>query len=65
MKDSSEWRCSECDKKLGTIENNRVHIRIRKEHQYIVSLPVVSVCRCKALNELSIPHPGSRRPTHS
>jgi len=65
MKDSSEWRCSECDKLLGKLKNNRLHIRLHREHQYITGLPATSVCRgCKTPNELSSPHHGDRETAH-
>lgn len=52
MKD--EWRCTRCGKLLGVLEDDRLHIRFARGHQYIVGFPATSVCRsCRTLNELA------------
>ena len=64
MRDPKEWRCS-CGKLLGKLENNRLHIRIGREHQYTTGLPASSVCqRCKKLNEVPMTHYVNQGPTH-
>lgn len=48
-----EWRCRRCGKLLGAVESGRLHVRLARGHEYIVSLPAATVCRgCRALNEL-------------
>jgi phage FluMu protein Com len=48
-----EWRCKLCEKLLGVLEGDRLHIRFTRGHEYIVGFPATSVCRgCQALNEL-------------
>lgn len=48
-----EWRCTHCEKLLGMIEGDRLHIRFARGHEYLVGLPTTSVCRsCGGLNEL-------------
>jgi hypothetical protein len=49
-----DWRCVRCGKLLGRLEGDRLHIQFARGHQYVVGLPVSSVCRgCSTLNELS------------
>jgi phage FluMu protein Com len=56
-----EWRCTRCGKLLGVLEGNRLHIRFARGHEYIVGLPVTSVCRsCRTLNELRDGRTGTR-----
>lgn len=56
----TEWRCKECGKLLGEIEGTRLHIRVSRGREYLVGLPVTSVCRgCHSLNELPAPEQGS------
>lgn len=48
-----DWRCMRCGKLLGRLEGDRLHIQFARGHQYVVGLPVSSVCRgCSTLNEL-------------
>jgi RNase P subunit RPR2 len=50
---STEWRCTKCFKLLGICQNDRVHLRFAREHEYLVSLPVAATCRdCGTLNEI-------------
>ena len=50
-----EWRCEACGKLLGMVKGKRVHIRIARRQEYIVSGPASAVCRgCGQLNELTV-----------
>ena len=52
----TEWRCTRCGKLLGVLEENRVHIRFSRGHEYLVGFPVTGVCRsCQTLNEIRQP----------
>jgi hypothetical protein len=43
-----------CGKLLGRLKGERLQIQFARGHQYVVGLPVSSVCRgCSTLNELS------------
>jgi phage FluMu protein Com len=49
-----EWRCTRCEKLLGVMEGDRLHIRLARGHEYLVGFPATGVCRsCRTLNELS------------
>lgn len=51
-----EWRCRCCNKLLGLLEGDRLHIRFARGHEYIVGVPATSVCRsCRTLNEIPTP----------
>jgi len=51
-----QWRCTRCRKLLGVLEENRIHIRFSRGHEYLVGFPVTGVCRsCRTLNELRKP----------
>lgn len=48
-----EWRCTGCDRLLGVFDGQRLHVRLGRSYEYLVGLPVTSVCRsCKRLNEI-------------
>ena len=50
---SRDWRCSNCDRLLGRHEGERIHLKMDRAHEYLVSLPATATCRgCGALNEL-------------
>lgn len=50
-----EWRCIRCQKLLGILEGDRLHIRFSGGHDYTVGLPATAVCRgCKKGNELGV-----------
>jgi len=52
MSQDAEWRCTECSKLLGVLQHKRIHLRFAGGHQYLVALPVSTVCRrCGVLNE--------------
>jgi hypothetical protein len=52
----SEWRCTRCGKLLGVLQENRLHIRFSRGHEYLVGFPITGVCRgCRTLNELREP----------
>ena len=47
-----EWRCTRCEKLLGVVEGDRVHIHFARGHQYLVGAPAIAVCRgCQTVNE--------------
>lgn len=53
-----DWRCRRCDKLLGRILADRVHLRFARQHEYHAALPASCTCRgCGALNELHYPGP--------
>ena len=53
-----EWRCSNCNKKLGELRSGRLHLRFARGHEYLVGFPATSVCRgCRTLNEINVPTP--------
>ena len=48
-----DWRCTRCEKLLGVLRDGRLHLKFARGHEYLVGLPVTSVCRgCRALNEI-------------
>jgi len=48
------WRCSGCDKLLGVLNGERIHIRFSRGHEYLVGFPATGVCRgCGELNEIA------------
>jgi hypothetical protein len=48
-----EWRCTGCQKLLGMVTSDRLHIRLSREHEYRVGVPASAICRkCGTLNEL-------------
>ena len=65
----TEWRCSQCNKLLGVLKDDRLHLRFARGHEYLVGFPATSVCRtCRTLNELKEPPPdpgkGTRASAH-
>lgn len=51
-----EWRCTRCDKMLGVRQDNRMHLRFARAHEYFVGFPVVATCRgCGTLNQATSP----------
>lgn len=51
-----EWRCARCGKLLGVFEDERLHIRFSRGHEYLVGFPITTVCRnCHTLNEVLEP----------
>lgn len=51
-----EWRCSQCGKLLGVANENRLHIRFSRGHEYMVGYPVTGICRgCQTMNEVAEP----------
>ena len=53
MSGGREWRCGECGKLLGVVDEGRLHIRFARGHEYRVGLPATGICRgCRRLNEL-------------
>jgi len=51
-----KWRCNECGKLLGIIRGARLHIRIARAPEYLVTLPATAACdKCHSLNEFSLP----------
>ena len=53
-----EWRCRRCDKLLGVVLDDRLHLRFARQHEYHAALPASCTCRgCGALNELARPTP--------
>ncbi len=55
-----EWRCRRCDKLLGLVLADRLHLRFARQHEYHAALPASCTCRgCGALNELN--HTTPRR----
>ncbi|MBA2575532.1 MAG: hypothetical protein H0V05_02640 [Euzebyaceae bacterium] len=49
-----EWRCRRCDKLLGLVLADRLHLRFARQHEYHAALPASCTCRsCGALNELN------------
>jgi len=56
-----EWRCTQCGKLLGMVQDARLHIQFARGHTYIVGFPAASVCRgCGTLNELMGPQEGGQ-----
>ena len=54
--ESTEWRCTCCDKLLGVRRDGRMHLRFARGHEYFVGFPVVATCRgCGTLNQASSP----------
>ena len=55
-----EWRCTKCGKLLGVVQDERLHLRFSRGHEYMVGFPVTSVCRgCRTLNEFNKARPLS------
>ena len=55
---NSDWRCTRCDKLLGRVLDDRLHLRFARQHEYHAALPASCTCRgCGALNELTQPTP--------
>ncbi|GHC66399.1 hypothetical protein [Neogemmobacter tilapiae] len=49
-----DWRCKHCRKMLGVCRDGRMHLRFGGGHDYLVSLPVRTICPdCKTLNQKS------------
>ena len=54
MRQTSEWRCQQCEKLLGCESGGRLHIRIARGREYRVGLPAQANCgACGTLNELA------------
>jgi rubredoxin len=48
-----QWRCTDCNRLLGTIQFGRLHVRFTRGHEYIAALPATCTCRrCGTLNRL-------------
>ena len=48
-----DWRCDGCDKLLGRMLGDRLHIRSGRGDEYLVSPPATATCRgCGRLNAL-------------
>jgi ribosomal protein S27E len=59
MAGQDEWRCSRCGKLLAVRRGGRLHIRIARGHEYLVSPPVTGTCRgCGTLNEFLAGEPA-------
>jgi phage FluMu protein Com len=49
---NAEWRCFNCNKRLGIFHGRRLHLKFERGIDYVVGLPAISKCRgCKTLNE--------------
>jgi|GEM_PF-409972 hypothetical protein len=49
-----DWRCTQCGKLLGMSNGNQLHIRVQKNREYLVGLPVTANCHgCGTLNRKS------------
>lgn len=60
---SREWRCYDCGKLLGLVQEGRLFLRLSRGHTYLVGFPATTVCRgCRALNELATPAALERQP---
>lgn len=54
------WKCA-CGKLLGRLAGDRVHIRLERRTEYVVSRPVTATCRsCGTMNELPIRNRDAR-----
>ena len=64
MSETRDWRCHRCDKLLGRVAGERLHIRTGR-FEYRVAMPATTTCHgCGALNELFprfVPVPGMVR----
>jgi len=40
-----EWRCTNCNKRLGDRWGLRVHIRSTRGHEYFASAPITAICK--------------------
>jgi hypothetical protein len=57
MDDQRDWRCSECGKLLGVLQESRLHIRFSRGVEYFIDFPVgcsaTTACRgCQRLSEV-------------
>ena len=51
--EAPEWRCTGCGRLLGLIRKNQLHLRLRRGHEYLASLPATASCRgCGTMNTL-------------
>lgn len=50
---SPQWRCTGCQRLLGFIRDGRLHVRLRRGHEYLTSLPATASCSgCGTMNTL-------------
>ena len=52
----ADWRCTQCRKLLGVIQDGGLHLRFSQGHEYFVTLPATAICRgCGTLNQKLAP----------
>ena len=48
------WRCKQCNRLLGMVDEHKIHIRYKDSTQYVIEGTVIAICRrCGRVNQTS------------